>query len=139
MRFGVNLDAQFFDQTGGKAAFFEVGLGVNVLDRGFILEIYGKVDAANLMSKDKDGNLTLKKSLIAGDGQTRRIVAYLVGRRTKENVAQVVHELENRQPARIYSDKLNLYESLIRANVHGVYPRCTNRIERHPPKALVAQ
>ncbi|MDR1227120.1 MAG: hypothetical protein LBK47_09530, partial [Prevotellaceae bacterium] len=29
----------------------------------------GKVDAANLMSKDKDGNLTLKKSLIAGDGR----------------------------------------------------------------------
>jgi hypothetical protein len=64
VRFGVNLDAQFFDQSGGKVAFFDVGLGANVMDRGFILEIYGKVDAANKLSDKNE----LQKSLITGEG-----------------------------------------------------------------------
>jgi hypothetical protein len=68
VRFGVNFDASFLDRSGGRVAFFDVGLGATVMDKGFILEIYGKVDAANIMREDREGNLALQKSLITGTG-----------------------------------------------------------------------
>ena len=64
VRFGLNFEAGFTDAGGGKVAFFEVGMGAGIMDKGFVLEIYGKVDALNEL--DKDG--ALQKSIINGTG-----------------------------------------------------------------------
>jgi hypothetical protein len=68
VNFGLNFDASFFDVSGGKVAFFDIGLGATIMDRGFILEMYGKVDAANIMKENDKGELKLQKSLISGSG-----------------------------------------------------------------------
>ena len=64
VRFGLNFEAGFTDAGGGKAAFFEVGMGASIMDKGFVLDIYGKVDALNEL--DEDG--ALQKSIINGTG-----------------------------------------------------------------------
>jgi hypothetical protein len=65
VRFGLNFEAGFTDAaSGGKVVFFDVGLGANIMDRGFMLEIYGKVDALNELSKDGG----LQKSIVSGTG-----------------------------------------------------------------------
>jgi hypothetical protein len=65
VRFGLNFEAGFIDAaSGGEAVFFDVGLGANIMDKGFMLEIYGKVDALNVLSEDGK----LQKSIINGTG-----------------------------------------------------------------------
>ncbi|GHT75847.1 hypothetical protein FACS189456_7520 [Bacteroidia bacterium] len=54
VRFGLNFEANFFDKSGGKAAFFDIGLGATIMDKGFILDMHGKVDAANTI-EEKEG------------------------------------------------------------------------------------
>jgi len=61
---------------------------------------------------------------------TKQIIHFVVGRRTKENIAIVVTALLNLQPKAIYSDRLNIYESLICKTIHKIYARCINYIER---------
>jgi len=61
---------------------------------------------------------------------TKRIIDFVVGRRTKENIAIIVTALLNLQPKAIYSDRLNIYESLICKTIHKIYTRCINYIER---------
>ncbi|MDR1878155.1 MAG: IS1 family transposase [Bacteroidales bacterium] len=39
--------------------------------------------------------------------------------------------LNNLNPGHIYTDKLNLYKNLLGNDVHRIYPRCTNHIERN--------
>jgi hypothetical protein len=65
VRFGLNFDAGFTDAGGGKIVFFDVGMGASIMDKGFMLEIYGKVDAANKVSDAGE----LQKSLITGTGR----------------------------------------------------------------------
>jgi transposase-like protein len=53
--------------------------------------------------------------------KTRQIVAYCVGRRTKANIGKVVDKLLKMNPKKIYTDGLNIYQSLIKKNMHVVY------------------
>jgi len=62
--------------------------------------------------------------------RTRQIVSFWVGRRTKENVGKVIKELLELAPKHIYTDRLNIYGSLIPKEIHKYYPKCTNHIER---------
>jgi IS1 family transposase/transposase-like protein len=62
--------------------------------------------------------------------QTMRIVDFFIGRRTKENIKKVVDSLLALNPKHIYSDRLNIYLSLIPNHIHKIHPKCTNHIER---------
>ena len=62
--------------------------------------------------------------------KSKQVIDFCVGRRTKENIAKVVATLLKLQPKHIYSDQLNIYESLINKTIHKVYTRCINYIER---------
>jgi hypothetical protein len=53
------------DISGGSVVAFDVGLGVNIMDNGFILEIYGNVNAINTMNEKKD---KVEKSIVLGMG-----------------------------------------------------------------------
>jgi len=61
---------------------------------------------------------------------SKQIISFVVGRRTKENVSIVVSVIQKLQPKAIYSDRLNIYASLICKEIHKIYPRCINYIER---------
>ena len=62
--------------------------------------------------------------------KTRQIIDFCVGRRTKENIRKVVDKLLKLNAKKIYTDGLNTYQSLIKAQMHIAYKGCTNHIER---------
>ena len=62
--------------------------------------------------------------------KTKQIVDFVVGRRTFENIRKVVNSVLLLNPKHIFTDKLNIYPSLIGKDRHKTYMRCTNHIER---------
>jgi len=62
--------------------------------------------------------------------KTRKIIDFCVGRRTKENIKKVVDKLLMLNPKKIYTDGLNIYQSILQEHIHSVYSGSTNRIER---------
>lgn len=62
--------------------------------------------------------------------KTKQVVDFTVGRRTKENIAKVVRGVLSLSPAKIYTDRLNIYPGLIPKNLHSTKFRQTNYIER---------
>jgi len=61
---------------------------------------------------------------------SKQIINFVVGRRTKENIAIIISMLQKLHPKAIYSDRLNIYQTLICKGIHKVYSRCINYIER---------
>jgi len=77
------------------------------------------------------GNKTKEIWIIyAINRKTKKIIDFFVGRRTKENVKKVIDNVLGLNTKRIYSDRLNIYRTLISKKHHGIYPKCTNYIER---------
>ena len=62
--------------------------------------------------------------------KTKQMVSFCVGRRTKKNLRKVVRAVLRLKVRHIYTDRLNIYASLIRKEMHRIYPKCTNHIER---------
>lgn len=62
--------------------------------------------------------------------KTKSVVHVTVGRRTKENIRQVVQKILLLSPSKIYTDGLNVYPSLIPKRIHSRTKRQTNHIER---------
>ncbi|HAD97189.1 MAG TPA: IS1 family transposase [Cryomorphaceae bacterium] len=62
--------------------------------------------------------------------KTKRIIDFIVGRRTKENIAKVVRRVLSLSPTKIYTDRLNIYPGLIPKKLHFTQFRQTNHIER---------
>lgn len=61
---------------------------------------------------------------------TRRVVYFIVGRRTKKNIKKVVQAILSLSPAKVYTDGLNVYPKLIPGQLHSTEKRQTNHIER---------
>jgi len=53
-----------------------------------------------------------------------------VGRRNKKNLRQVTETLVLSEAKTIYTDGLDIYQTLIPKSVHKIHKRCTNHIER---------
>lgn len=64
------------------------------------------------------------------DAKTGRHAGFVVGKRTKKNIAILVKKLLESGAKRIYTDGLNIYPALIPKRMHSVFAKCTNRIER---------
>jgi len=62
---------------------------------------------------------------------TGKVIDFAIGRRTKENIKQVVNSVLILKPKRIYTDGLNIYPTLIPKVIHKIFRYCTNKIERH--------
>lgn len=62
--------------------------------------------------------------------QTKEVIDFIVGRRTKENLNIIVEKVLKLRPIRIYTDGLNIYESLIHKSIHKVQRFKINHIER---------
>lgn len=62
---------------------------------------------------------------------TKQIIGFVVGRRSKENIKQVIDKLLLLKPRKIFTDGLNIYPSLIPVSIHCVFQFHTNVIERN--------
>ena len=75
-----------------------------------------------------------KKNVIwityALERETRNVLAFFVGRKTKDTIRPLINKILLLQPSRIYTDRLNIYPSLIPKKIHKKFKYCTNKIER---------
>ena len=62
---------------------------------------------------------------------TRKVIDFIAGPRTKENIRQVIEKVLLLKPRKIYTDGLNLYPSLIPSAIHCYFQYRTNTIERN--------
>jgi insertion element IS1 protein InsB len=62
--------------------------------------------------------------------RTKRVIDYVCGARNKANIDKIVQTLLNLSPKRIYTDKLNIFSTLIPATLHRTFRYRTNSIER---------
>jgi IS1 family transposase len=62
--------------------------------------------------------------------KTKRVIDCICGARTKENINKIVQKILSLSPKRIYTDKLNIFGTLIPASLHRTFQYKTNRIER---------
>ncbi len=63
--------------------------------------------------------------------KTGRVIDFVVSHaRSKEQIEPMINKLLLLKPAMIYTDKLNIYPSIIPGPIHRVFKYCTNRIER---------
>jgi hypothetical protein len=86
IRFGLGLRAYMVDQGGGAIADFNLGLELEIMKGGFLIEMNGQAMIANLM--DKDGKI--KKNLIYSEGFIRynSVEKHLLGSLTAEAQTQ---------------------------------------------------
>ncbi|WP_163419234.1 IS1 family transposase [Flagellimonas sp. HSM57] len=61
---------------------------------------------------------------------TGRTIDFLVGRKTKITIQPLINKLLLSGAKCIYTDRLNIYPSLIPKAIHKVFRYCTNTIER---------
>ncbi|MBX2827092.1 MAG: IS1 family transposase [Flavobacteriaceae bacterium] len=62
--------------------------------------------------------------------KTKQVIGLYVGSKSKETIKPLIDKILLLHPKRIYTDRLNIYPSLIPRKVHKVFQYCTNRIER---------
>lgn len=63
--------------------------------------------------------------------QTRKVIDYIVGKRTKRTLGILAKTLLLSQVKKIYTDKLTTYQKLIPKSIHCRGSRHTNHIERY--------
>ena len=64
------------------------------------------------------------------DRQTKSVIDFKVGARTKENLKSLVDQILQLEPVKICTDGLNIYKSLIEERIHETKPMSTRHIER---------
>ncbi len=62
--------------------------------------------------------------------ETKSVIDFFVGRKTKEAIRPLINKVLLLQPNSIYTDRLNIYPSLIPKAIHKRFQYCTNKIER---------
>jgi len=62
--------------------------------------------------------------------KTKRIIDFVAGPRTKENLGKVIGTVNKLNPKRIFTDKLNIYPGLINRAIHTASAYKINHIER---------
>lgn len=61
---------------------------------------------------------------------SHKVIDFRVGARTKENIGSVINTLKPLNPKQIFTDKLNIYSSLIEKTIHISGNHKINHIER---------
>uniref|UniRef100_UPI00262C4D71 IS1 family transposase n=1 Tax=Seonamhaeicola sp. TaxID=1912245 RepID=UPI00262C4D71 len=63
--------------------------------------------------------------------ETKGVVDFILGRKTTENIRPLINKLLLLAPRNIYTDRLNIYPSIIPKAIHKQFRYCTNKIERN--------
>ena len=62
---------------------------------------------------------------------SKQVIDFALGRKTTEKIRPLINKLLLLEPNRIYTDRLNIYPSLIPKSIHRRFQYCTNVIERN--------
>jgi len=63
--------------------------------------------------------------------ETRKVINFVItSSRSKEAIKPIIDKILLVRPTKIYTDKLNIYPSLIPVAIHRRFQYCTNQIER---------
>lgn len=62
--------------------------------------------------------------------KTKQVIDFVCGARNKENIEKVIRKLLDLSPKRIYTDRLNIFASVIPGCFHRTFQYRTNHIER---------
>ncbi|MFC3857801.1 IS1 family transposase [Chitinophaga sp. GCM10012297] len=62
---------------------------------------------------------------------SRKVIHFIVGRRTKNNLRALIEALQKLNPKRIHTDSLNIYPGIIQKNLHRTWIHGTNYIEKN--------
>lgn len=116
-----------------------LGISTNTINRR-IVELSEKVRSPTLKyhknyEVDEMRTYVQKKSrtiwiVYAIEKESREVMTFNVGGRTKKTLAVVIQTLLLAKAKKIFTDKLNIYSSLIETNSHSTKFRGTNHIER---------
>jgi IS1 family transposase len=87
-----------------------------------------EVDELSTFVGKKDNTIWLAYAL---EREQKEVVSFNIGRRTNLMLSKVIIALENAMTTQIYTDKLNIYQSLIPEYLHNTSRRNTNHIERN--------
>ncbi len=68
--------------------------------------------------------------IYAIEQKTKGVISFMIGNRSTENLKFVIDKLLLLNPKRIYTDRLNIYSTIIPKEIHKRFQYCTNRIER---------
>ncbi len=102
----------------------------NVLEKPVVKEInqeYEIDEMQTYIGKNSPANYVY--IIYAINKSTGRIIDFVVGRRTKENIKKVVDMVLLLSPHKIFTDGLNIYPSLISPKIHRARKHCIKRIE----------
>jgi IS1 family transposase/transposase-like protein len=86
-----------------------------------------EIDEMFVRIRNKDAKNYLTYAI---EQKTKRVITFIVGSRNTENLRSVIDNVLLLHPTRIYTDKLNIYPSLIPNEIHKRFQYSTNRIER---------
>lgn len=106
-----------------------------------LLQAAKKIHSPELKNTNEQFEIDELKTFIGNKGNecwicyaiersTRRVVHFIVGRRTKRNIKKVIQAVLSLSPGKIYTDGLNVYPKLIPKELHSTEKRQTNHIER---------
>ncbi len=62
--------------------------------------------------------------------KTKQVISFVVGSKSRENLAKVTNQVLLLNPKKVYTDKLTTYKTLIPKEIHDSCRYQTNRIER---------
>lgn len=68
--------------------------------------------------------------IYAIEQKTKEVISFVIGNRSTENLKYVIDKVLLLNPKIIYTDRLNIYPSLIPKEIHKRFQYCTNKIER---------
>ncbi|MFV0505760.1 MAG: IS1 family transposase, partial [Bacteroidales bacterium] len=86
-----------------------------------------EVDELCTFVKKKDQLICI---VIALQRDTKDVVSFAVGQRTKKTLGIVTGALLLSEAKKIFTDGLSSYKSLIKSKIHRVVNKCTNHVER---------
>jgi insertion element IS1 protein InsB len=86
-----------------------------------------EVDELWTYVSSKDNEYWLAYAL---DRSTRQVVDFIVGKRTKSTLKELIERLLKANPLVIRTDKLTIYQRIIPKSLHRAGSYCVNRIER---------
>ncbi|MCW3104299.1 MAG: mobile element protein [Bacteroidetes bacterium] len=86
-----------------------------------------EVDEMHTIIKSKSSSCYI---IYAINKNTKQVIDFTLGARTKENIGKVISALVHLIPKKIFTDNLNIYPGLIAKSIHSTNQYKTNRIER---------
>lgn len=102
-------------------------IAINLVQPAISLYKTYEVDEMKTYNKKKQNERWV---VAAYETQSKQIIDFRIGTRTKKTIKSLVQTLINSRAKKIFTDRLNIYPTIIPAKIHSKQPHKTNHIER---------